>query len=90
MGLAGQAAAAGGGDALPTRRSSPVPPSWPWTSGGAGAAGEAGARLDDAEVTELLERTEGWPVGLYRASFGRPEEGMEETPAWRSRATAIR
>ena len=25
----------------------------------------AGVQLDDAEVDELIERTEGWPVGLY-------------------------
>jgi LuxR family transcriptional regulator, maltose regulon positive regulatory protein len=40
---------------------------------------QAGARLDDAEVAELLDRTGGWPVGLYLASFGRPEEGMRDT-----------
>jgi LuxR family transcriptional regulator, maltose regulon positive regulatory protein len=40
---------------------------------------QAGVRLDDAEVTELLHRTEGWPVGLYLASFGRPEEGMKDS-----------
>jgi LuxR family transcriptional regulator, maltose regulon positive regulatory protein len=40
---------------------------------------QAGVRLDDAEVTELLDRTGGWPVGLYLASFGRPEEGMEDS-----------
>ena len=28
----------------------------------------AGVRLDDAEVAELMDRTEGWPVGLYLAS----------------------
>ena len=39
---------------------------------------QAGARLDDAEVAELLDRTGGWPVGLYLASFGRPEEGMRD------------
>jgi LuxR family maltose regulon positive regulatory protein len=38
----------------------------------------AGARLDDAQVAELVDRTEGWPVGLYLASFGGPEEGMED------------
>jgi LuxR family transcriptional regulator, maltose regulon positive regulatory protein len=30
----------------------------------------AGVRLSDAMVAELLERTDGWPVGLYLASFG--------------------
>src|SRR5262245_28630193 len=35
----------------------------------------AGARLGDAEVAELLDRTGGWPVGLYLASFGGPDEG---------------
>ena len=39
---------------------------------------QAGARLDDAEVAELLDRTGGWPVELYLASFGRPEEGMRD------------
>ena len=29
----------------------------------------AGVRLSGAEVAELLERTAGWPVGLYLASF---------------------
>jgi LuxR family transcriptional regulator, maltose regulon positive regulatory protein len=37
----------------------------------------AGVRLADAEVTELLHRTEGWPVGLYLSSFAAPE-GTDE------------
>ena len=36
---------------------------------------QAGVRLSDAQVAELLERTEGWPVGLYLASFGAAAEG---------------
>jgi LuxR family maltose regulon positive regulatory protein len=36
---------------------------------------QAGVRLSDAQVTELLERTGGWPVGLYLASFGAAAEG---------------
>lgn len=40
---------------------------------------QAGVRLDDAEIAELLDRTEGWPVGLYLASFGGPEEAMEDS-----------
>ena len=39
---------------------------------------QAGTRLDDAEVAELLDRTGGWPVGLYLASLGGPEEGMRD------------
>jgi LuxR family transcriptional regulator, maltose regulon positive regulatory protein len=37
----------------------------------------AGVELDDAEVNELIGRTEGWPVGLYLAALalqpGRPQ-----------------
>jgi LuxR family maltose regulon positive regulatory protein len=37
----------------------------------------AGVGLDDAEVSELVARTEGWPVGLYLAALalqpGRPQ-----------------
>jgi LuxR family transcriptional regulator, maltose regulon positive regulatory protein len=40
---------------------------------------QAGARLDDAEVAELLDRTGGWPVGLYLATFGGPEKGEEDS-----------
>jgi LuxR family transcriptional regulator, maltose regulon positive regulatory protein len=36
---------------------------------------QAGVRLSDAQVVELLERTEGWPVGLYLASFAAAAEG---------------
>jgi LuxR family maltose regulon positive regulatory protein len=35
----------------------------------------AGVRLSDAQVAELLDRTEGWPVGLYLASFAAAAEG---------------
>jgi LuxR family transcriptional regulator, maltose regulon positive regulatory protein len=36
----------------------------------------AGVRLSDAQVAELLDRTEGWPVGLYLASFAVAAEGQ--------------
>jgi LuxR family maltose regulon positive regulatory protein len=36
---------------------------------------QAGVRLSDDQVAELLERTEGWPVGLYLASFAVAAEG---------------
>jgi LuxR family transcriptional regulator, maltose regulon positive regulatory protein len=35
----------------------------------------AGVRLTDAEVAELRERTEGWPVGVYLASSAVAGEG---------------
>jgi LuxR family maltose regulon positive regulatory protein len=34
-----------------------------------------GAGLSDAEVTELVGRTEGWPVGLYLAALARKAGG---------------
>ena len=36
----------------------------------------AGVRLSDAQVAELLDRTDGWPVGLYLASFAAAAEGQ--------------
>jgi LuxR family transcriptional regulator, maltose regulon positive regulatory protein len=39
----------------------------------------AGARLDGAEVTELLDRTNGWPVGLYLASVAEPGKEKRAT-----------
>jgi LuxR family maltose regulon positive regulatory protein len=36
----------------------------------------AGVRPSDAQVAELLERTEGWPVGLYLASSATTAEGQ--------------
>jgi LuxR family transcriptional regulator, maltose regulon positive regulatory protein len=33
----------------------------------------AGVQLGDAEATELIWRTEGWPVGLYLAALARKE-----------------
>ena len=41
----------------------------------------AGVRLSDAEVTELIDRTEGWPVGLYLASFGAAGEEQRAATA---------
>ena len=35
----------------------------------------AGVGLDDAEVEELLARTEGWPVGLYLAALAHKAGG---------------
>jgi LuxR family transcriptional regulator, maltose regulon positive regulatory protein len=35
----------------------------------------ADVRLDDAAVNELLERTEGWPVGLYLAALAHKAGG---------------
>ena len=35
----------------------------------------AGVGLDDAEVDELLARTEGWPVGLYLAALAHKAGG---------------
>jgi LuxR family maltose regulon positive regulatory protein len=36
----------------------------------------AGVHLSDAQVAELLDRTDGWPVGLYLASFAAAAEGQ--------------
>jgi LuxR family maltose regulon positive regulatory protein len=36
---------------------------------------QAGVRLSDAQLAELLERTGGWPVGLYLASSAVAAEG---------------
>jgi len=36
---------------------------------------QAGVHLSDAQVAELLDRTDGWPVGLYLASFAAAAEG---------------
>jgi LuxR family maltose regulon positive regulatory protein len=36
----------------------------------------AGVRPSDAQVAELLERTEGWPVGLYLASAATAAQGQ--------------
>jgi LuxR family transcriptional regulator, maltose regulon positive regulatory protein len=35
----------------------------------------AGVRLSDAQVAELVDRTEGWPVGLHLASSAAAAEG---------------
>jgi LuxR family transcriptional regulator, maltose regulon positive regulatory protein len=39
----------------------------------------AGVRPGDVEVAELLDRTNGWPVGLYLASVTPPDEGRRAT-----------
>jgi LuxR family maltose regulon positive regulatory protein len=41
----------------------------------------AGVELDDAEVNELLGRTEGWPVGLYLAALAHTA-GSSRRLAW--------
>ena len=41
----------------------------------------AGVGLDDAEVNELLARTEGWPVGLYLAALAH-KAGGPRRHAW--------
>jgi LuxR family maltose regulon positive regulatory protein len=41
----------------------------------------AGVGLDDAEVDELIGRTEGWPVGLYLAALAH-KAGGPRRPAW--------
>ena len=41
----------------------------------------AGVGLDDAEVDELLARTEGWPVGLYLAALAH-KAGGPRRHAW--------
>jgi LuxR family maltose regulon positive regulatory protein len=40
----------------------------------------AGVRLSGAELAELLKRTAGWPVGLYRASFAVAGERRRAGP----------
>jgi LuxR family maltose regulon positive regulatory protein len=40
----------------------------------------AGVRPSEAQVAELLERTEGWPVGLYLASSAAAGQGRRTTP----------
>jgi LuxR family transcriptional regulator, maltose regulon positive regulatory protein len=40
----------------------------------------AGVGLDDAEVEELLARTEGWPVGLYLAALAHKAGGPRHHP----------
>jgi LuxR family transcriptional regulator, maltose regulon positive regulatory protein len=40
----------------------------------------AGVRPSEAQVAELLERTEGWPVGLYLASSAAAGQGRRATP----------
>jgi LuxR family transcriptional regulator, maltose regulon positive regulatory protein len=40
----------------------------------------AGVGLDDAEVEELLARTEGWPVGLYLAALAHKAGGSRRHP----------
>ena len=40
----------------------------------------AGVALDDAEVEELLARTEGWPVGLYLAALAHKAGGSRRHP----------
>jgi LuxR family maltose regulon positive regulatory protein len=39
----------------------------------------AGVELDAAELTKLVERTEGWPVGLYLAAFALKSHGAHRT-----------
>jgi LuxR family transcriptional regulator, maltose regulon positive regulatory protein len=41
----------------------------------------AGTRLADAEVAELVERTEGWPVGLYLAALALNAGGRRRQAA---------
>jgi LuxR family maltose regulon positive regulatory protein len=41
----------------------------------------AGVALTDANVEQLLERTEGWPVGLYLAALAMKAGGAHETMA---------
>jgi LuxR family transcriptional regulator, maltose regulon positive regulatory protein len=40
----------------------------------------AGVGLDDAEVDELVARTEGWPVGLYLAALAHKAGGPRRHP----------
>src|SRR6185437_10397003 len=47
----------------------------------AGLLRAAGLPLAEDQVTALLERTEGWPVGLYLAALSIRESGTPETSA---------
>ena len=38
----------------------------------------AGVQLTDAELDRLLERTEGWPVGLYLAALALQAGGSQD------------
>jgi LuxR family maltose regulon positive regulatory protein len=42
----------------------------------------AGVELDDAEVDELVARTEGWPVGLYLAALAHTAGGGPRRHPW--------
>jgi len=42
----------------------------------------AGVGLDEAEVSELLARTEGWPVGLYLAALAHKAGGGPRRHPW--------
>ena len=44
-----------------------------------GAAARAGVELDDADIESLIERTEGWPVGLYLGALTLNAGGIEAT-----------
>jgi len=46
-----------------------------------------GVGLSDADVTELLGRTEGWPVGLYLAALARKAGSPGATSGSRSPGT---
>jgi LuxR family maltose regulon positive regulatory protein len=46
----------------------------------------AGITLEPPELTEVIDRTEGWPVGIYLASFGMKAGGSGAEPARLSRA----
>ena len=57
-----------------------MPTTWRWTSVEARALLEAEhVHLDDAELAALVERTEGWPVGLYLAALAFNARGQRLT-----------
>jgi len=39
----------------------------------------AGVKIDDPQLTSLVERTEGWPAGLYLAALAIRSGGVEKT-----------
>ncbi len=47
----------------------------------------AGVELDGNDLTELVRRTEGWPVGLYLAALAARAGGGRPEVAARSRVT---